>query len=101
MFRTIKIALPADTALVETPLAFNEACLIVLNYGSKCKAYNKNALNRATYHKVWEALPHLPSALVQTARDEASETLRRTGCAAVAKKRLSVHYDECTCSMRI
>lgn len=96
MFRTIKVALPADAALVQTALAFNKACQIVLNYGSQRRTHSKGALNRATYRQVRESLPRLPSALVQTARDEASEMLRRTGCAVVVKKRLSVRYDKRT-----
>jgi IS605 OrfB family transposase len=96
MFRTVKVALHADVALVQTALAFNEACQIVLNHGSQHRTYDKNALNRATYRKVREALPSLPSALVQTARDEASEILRRSRCAPTVKKRLSVRYDKRT-----
>jgi putative transposase len=96
MLRTIKVALPLDTALVETALAFNEASRIVLNYGSQHGTFNKNALNKATYRQVLVALPNLPSALVQTARDEASEILRRTRCAPATKKRLSVRYDKRT-----
>jgi IS605 OrfB family transposase len=96
MFRTIKVALPIDIALVETALAFNEACQIVLNYGSRHRTYNKSTLNRATYLQVREALPSLPSALVQTARDESSEILRGTRCAPTVKKHLSVRYDKRT-----
>lgn len=96
VFRTIEIALPLDTTLVETALAFNEACQIVLNYGSQHGTFNKNALNKATCRQVRVALPNLPSALVQTARDEASEILRRTRCAPAAKKHLSVRYDKRT-----
>jgi putative transposase len=96
VLRTIKVALPADTALVQTALAFNQACQMALDYGSRRKTYNRNALNRATYHKVREVLPQLPSALVQTARDQAAEMLRRTRCAATVKKRLSIRYDQRT-----
>jgi hypothetical protein len=96
MFRTIKVALPLDTALVETALEFNEACQMALNYDSQHGTFNKNALNKATYRQVRVALPNLPSALVQTARDEASEILKRTRCAHAAKKRLNVRYDKRT-----
>jgi IS605 OrfB family transposase len=96
MLRTIKVALPFDAALGQTALSFNEACQVVLNYGSEHRTCNKNALNRATYRQVRLALPSLPSALVQTARDEGSEMLKRTGCAATVKKRLSVRYDKRT-----
>jgi predicted transposase len=69
MFRTVKVALPLDTALVQTALAFNEACQTVLNYGSQQRTFNKNILNKATYHEIRGSVPILPSALVQTARD--------------------------------
>jgi predicted transposase len=96
MLRTLKVSLPADPALVQTAHAFNKACQIALDYGSQHKTCNKNILNRATYHQIRETLPHLPSALVQTARDQAAEILRRTGCVAAAKKRLSIRYDKRT-----
>ena len=66
---------------------------IVLDYGSTHKTYNKDKLNKATYRQVRAAVPNLPSALVQTARDEASEMLLRTDFAKTVKKRLSVRYD--------
>jgi IS605 OrfB family transposase len=96
MLRTLKVSLPTDPALMQTAIAFNQACQIALNYGSQHKTSNKNILNRATYRKIREALPRLPSALIQTARDQAAEILRRTGCVAAAKKRLSVRYDKRT-----
>ncbi len=93
MFRTIKVALPFDQSLAETAVAFNEACQIVLNYGSRHRVYDKSVLNKATYRQARKEVPGLPSALVQTARDEASEMLLRTGFAKVTKKRLSIRYD--------
>jgi len=93
MFRTVKVALPFEQSLLQTAIAFNKACQIVLNYGSKHKIYNKSVLNKATYQQVRKEIPNLPSALVQTARDEASEMLLRTDFALVVKKRLSVRYD--------
>jgi putative transposase len=96
MLRTLKVSLPADPALVQTALAFNWACQIALDYGTKHKTSNKNTLNTATYHQIRETLPCLPSALIQTARDQAAEILKRTGCVATTKKRLSVRYDKRT-----
>ena len=93
MFRTVKMALPFEQSLLQTAIAFNRACQIVLNYGSKNKVYNKSFLNKQTYRQVREEVPNLPSALVQTARDEASEMLLRTDFASIVKKRLSVRYD--------
>jgi IS605 OrfB family transposase len=93
MFRTIKVALPFEQSLLQTAIAFNKACQTVLNYGSEHKVYNKNVLNKATYPQIRREIPNLPSALVQTARDEASEMLLRTDFAKVVKKHLSIRYD--------
>jgi IS605 OrfB family transposase len=93
MFRTVKVKLPFENSLVQTAVAFNKACQTVLDYGSTHKIRNKAKLNKATYRQVREAIPNLPSALVQTARDEASEMLLRTDFAKIEKKRLSVRYD--------
>ena len=96
MFRAIKISLGTGPTLLQTALAFNRACQLVLNYGFCNRTFNKNVLNRATYGKVRQQIPDLPSALVQTARDEASEMLKRTRFASVTKRCLSVRYDKRT-----
>ena len=70
--------LPYDSSLIETGRQFREACQMVLDYGFAEKTYNKNKLNRATYEDIRKAIPTLPSALVQTARDAASEALKQT-----------------------
>ncbi len=93
MFRTVKVKLPFENSLLQTAVVFNKACQMVLDYGSTYKTYNKDKLNKATYRQVRAAVPNLPSALVQTARDEASEMLLRTDFAKIVKKRLSVRYD--------
>ena len=78
MFRTIKLKLPYDKSLLETGERFREACQKVLDYGFSAHTFNKNKLNRATYEDIRKAIPMLPSALVQTARDTASESLKQT-----------------------
>ena len=85
--------MPFEQSLLQTAVAFNKACQTVLDYGSEHKVYNKNVLNKATYQQVRKEVPNLPSALVQTARDEASGMLLRTDFAKVVKKRLSIRYD--------
>ena len=97
MFRTIKLKLPYDRALIETAKQFKEATQIVLNYGFENKTFNKNKLNKGTYKTVRETIPTLPSALVQTARDMASESLKRTKLERkIRKKSLTVRYDKRT-----
>jgi len=85
MFRTVKVKLPFEQSLYQTAVAFNQACQTVLDYGSTHKTHNKDRLNKATYKQVRTAIPNLPSALVQTARDEASEMLKRNSYATIAK----------------
>ena len=94
MFRTIKLKLPFDPSLLETGKQFREACQMVLDYGLAEKTYNKNKLNRATYENVREEIPTLPSALVQTARDAASESLKQTELnKEIHRKSLTIRYD--------
>ena len=78
MFRNIKLKLPYDPFLLETGRQFREACQMVLDYDFSEKTFNKNKLNRETYKDVRRKIPTLPSALVQTARDTASESLKQT-----------------------
>ena len=97
MFRTIKLKLPYDSSLVETGKQFMKACQIVLDYGFAEKTYNKNRLNRGTYRDVREKIPTLPSALVQTARDAASESLKQTGLKKeIHRKSYTIRYDKRT-----
>ena len=94
MFRTVKVRLLGNSApLVATAKAFNEACQRVLDYGYRTRTYNKSKLNKATYHQI-RSVSNLPSALVQTARDEASEMLKRVKFKVKPeKKQLSIRYD--------
>ena len=94
MFRTIKLKIPYDSSLIETGRQFREACQMVLDYGFAEKTYNKNKLNRATYEDVRKMIPTLPSALVQTARDTASEALKQTKLEKeIRRKSLTIRYD--------
>ena len=97
MFRTIKLKLPYVPSLLETGRQFMEACQMVLNYGFTEHTFNKNKLNRCTYKDVRKAIPTLPSALVQTARDTASEALKQTRfCEEVHRRSLTIRYDKRT-----
>ncbi|MGC8692707.1 MAG: hypothetical protein ACP5RY_00365 [Thermoplasmata archaeon] len=93
MFRTIKLKLPYDKTLIETARQFKEATQIVLDYGFEHKTFNKNKLNKGTYRTVRERIPTLPSALVQTARDTASEALKATELEKkIKRKSLTIRY---------
>lgn len=92
MLRTVKIRLDQSSELVETVRLFNLACQYVLDYGFEAEDYNKTRLNRATYHDIREKYPTMPSALVQTARDQASDMLKRSKMEAKKDKRCDTFF---------
>jgi len=97
VFRTIKLKLPYDRTLIETAKQFKEATQIVLDYGFENKTFNKNKLNKGTYKVIRERIPTLPSALIQTARDTASEALKATELKKkIKRKSLTIRYDNRT-----
>lgn len=77
IFRTVKTRLERTEDLIETVNEFNMACQRVLDRSHEKKEYGKTRSHRATYRDIHilNDLPTLPSALVQTARDQASDTL--------------------------
>jgi len=77
MYRTIKIKLDKSNELIQTARIWNAACQDVIDYGFAAHDYNKTRLNKATYKDLREKYPTLPSALHQTARDQASDMLKR------------------------
>jgi IS605 OrfB family transposase len=98
MIRTLKIKLDKSNDLIQTVRIFNLACQEVLDYGFEHKDYNKTRLNRGTYRQIREKYPTLPSALVQTARDQASDMLKRDKIKHHIKKeeQSSIRYDQRT-----
>jgi len=77
MYRTLKIKLDKSNDLIQTMKLWNAACQDVIDYGFAAHDYNKTRLNRATYKDLRDKYPTLPSALLQTARDQASDMLKR------------------------
>jgi len=77
MYRTIKIKLDKSNELIQTARLWNAACQDVINYGFAAHDYNKTRLNKATYKDLRKTYSTLPSALLQTARDQASDMLKR------------------------
>ncbi|MGC9122458.1 MAG: hypothetical protein ACP5IB_00045 [Thermoplasmata archaeon] len=97
MFRTIKLTLSYDRSLIEKAKQFRKAVQIVLDYGFENKTFNKNGFNKGTYRTVRERIPTLPSALVQTATDNASEALKATEIEKkINKKAITIRYDNRT-----
>lgn len=80
MQRTIKIRLMNDNDLIETIRIFSKAKQYVNDIGFKKKIFNKNKLNKLTYKKIKKLYPNLPTGLIQTARDVASESIKREKC---------------------
>lgn len=81
MFRTIKMKLVGNVdPLVKTAALYTDACQLALNYGFKNKTHSKNKINAGTYEQTRRQMPQLPSGLVQCARDQAAEMLKRGKC---------------------
>ena len=98
MFRTVKVQLGGDTSpLLTTAQMYASACQIALNYSFEHRTYNKNDINTGTYQVTRKKMPQLPSGLVQTARDQASEMLKREQCKKLPLKKPSqIRYDRRT-----
>jgi len=64
----------------------------VRKYWTKKGDYNKTRLNKGTYHQVRTKYPTLPSALVQTARDQASDMLKRSRKASREDKNCETYF---------
>ena len=77
MYRTLKIKLDRSNELIQTAKLWNAVCQDVIDYGFAAHDYNKTRLNKATYKDLREKYPTLPSALHKTARDQASDMLKR------------------------
>jgi putative transposase len=99
LFRTTKVKLVNSEIdiLFGTAILYRRACQITLDFGFRNKTYNKNKLNTGTYRLIREQMSELPSALVQCARDQASEMLKRERCERLpTKKKLQIRYDKRT-----
>lgn len=70
---------------------------MVLEYGFKNKTHNTKILHHSTYRKVRDSIPTLNCNLVETARDQAKDMLKRTKFRVLPKrKRLQIRYDQRT-----
>ena len=98
MFRTVKVKLAGDIEpLVHTATMYTQACQVALDYGFKNKTHNKNKINAGTYMQIREKIPRLPSGLVQCARDQAAEMLKRERLRRLStKKKMQIRYDKRT-----
>ncbi len=78
MQRTIKIKMEKNNSLIKTIKYYSKLYKYILDTGLKNKTWNKVELHKLTYKKIRKKYPTFPSALIQTVRDVASETLKRT-----------------------
>lgn len=78
MQRTIKIKIENRPELINTIKIYSDVYRYILDIGLKNKTWNKAILHNLTYKKIRNKYPQFPSAMVQTVRDVASETLKRT-----------------------
>ena len=77
MKRSIKLKIERHPSLLKTLSTCNAACNDILKVGFEKAGWGKNGLHHATYYKIREKYPSLPSSLVCTARDQASAMLKR------------------------
>lgn len=77
MKRTIKLLIGHDEALDNTMSVYNQACQQIIDTGWELVSFNKNVLHEYTYRSIRKAFPNLQSSLVQCARDQASDMLKR------------------------
>ena len=77
-FSTVIIKLGRFQELEQTTKVFNQVCQEIINYGWEQKTWNKNKLHYGTYNNIRKKYPKFSSAMVQTARDQASEIIKRT-----------------------
>lgn len=85
-FTAVIIKLGQYRELEQTVITFNKICQEIIDYGWEQKTWNKNKLHYGTYKNIREKYPEFSSAMVQTARDQASEIIKRT---LKSKKKLS------------
>jgi IS605 OrfB family transposase len=78
LFTTVIIKLGKYPELENTMETYNKICQEIIDYGFEQKTWNKNKLHYGTYKLIREKYPKFSSAMVQTARDNAGEILKRT-----------------------
>jgi len=85
-FTTVILKIGKFQELEQTIKIFNQICQDIIDFGWEEKTWNKNKLHYGTYKILREQYPKFSSAMLQTARDQASEILKRT---LKSKKKLS------------
>jgi len=78
VFATLKIKIGKSEELEKTMKIYNNVCQEIIDYGWEEKTTNKRVIHNGTYKDIRKKYPSLSSAMIQTARDQASEMLKRT-----------------------
>jgi putative transposase len=99
MRRSIPLIIGPNKHLINTIKKVNKAVNDILELGFTNKTYNKLKLHHMTYYKIREKYK-LPASLVTTARDQASEMLKREKCRRlpVKKSYSAIRYNNRTFS---
>lgn len=77
MQRTISLKIPYNTAIDKTVTIYNKAVQDCIDIGWELKTFNKNEIHEFSYRLIRKTYPNLQSSLVQCARDQASDILKR------------------------
>lgn len=105
MIRCIKLKLETDSSveLLDTMHQASHVFNICTEVGFKEKTFSKNKIHHATYYGIREKYPALPSALVQTIRDNACEALKGTHLKRQPRKKeqSSIRYDKRTARINL
>jgi len=87
LFTTISIKLDNFVEFEETMKIYNQICQEIIDFGWKENSFNKTFLHNGTYKQLRLKYTKFSSAMVQTARDNAGEILKRT-----MKKNKDIEY---------
>lgn len=86
MQRTVRLTIDENPTVRRTIVAFNAVCNLFLRLGSVNCRRSKKWLQEAGYRQVRRRWPELQSSLVQGARDQAAEILKREAKRACTKR---------------
>jgi IS605 OrfB family transposase len=103
MQRTITLHLDRIDSLVKTIEQTNLATNDILKTGFKNKVFNKLKLHHLTYYPIRKRYPKIPSSIITTARDNASEMLKRVKLRVLPIKRKwsAIRYNQRTFASKL
>jgi len=101
MERTIKFEIPYDKDIIQTIEEFNEAVNFCMRVAFENRTFNKNDVHKLTYYEI-RGESDLQSSLVCSARDQASEMLKRERLKVLPFKKTysAIRYNQRTFSFK-